>query len=133
MILPPSVTIHGLAHAEAALRPCLPVTLLSAPGAAAYAGCGWWRAVVAALRRPDVPDVLDCGDTPGRALEALAVGCKLLVLQGCPAWDDVADRAARMGARVLATRPPALDMRARNAARHLQAWLQGGDSGRPMG
>lgn len=133
MILPPAVTIYGLPHARAAVAPGLPVLLLSTPGAAAYAGCGWWRAVVAALDAPGVPDALDCGDLPGRALEALSTGCKLLVLLPCPAWDDVAERAGRLGAAVLPTRPPSLDMRARNALRRLPSWLRHGDSGPPMG
>ena len=37
MILPPAVIIHGLPHAQAALAPGLPVTLLSAPWAACFA------------------------------------------------------------------------------------------------
>ena len=43
---PPAVIVHGLDDARAALAPGRPVTLLSAPGAALYAGCGWWRALV---------------------------------------------------------------------------------------
>jgi hypothetical protein len=68
MILPPAVTVHGLPHALAALAPGRPVTLLSAPNAAVYAGVGWWRAVVAAAGSP--PDILDCGAAAGRVLEA---------------------------------------------------------------
>ena len=137
MILPPAVTIYGLAHARAAVALGLPVLLLSAPGAAAYAGCGWWRAVMAQLDQPSVPDALDCSTQPGRALEALSTGCKLLILLPCPAWDDVADRAARCGATVLPTRPPSLDMGGRNAAWLLPGWLnhnqRNGDSGGQVG
>ena len=135
MILPPAVTIHGLAHARAALEPSLPVTLLSAPGAASYAGCGWWRALVQAVSagRDSVPDVLDCGDAPGRVLEGLSVGCKLLILQPCPAYADVAERATRVGARVIPDRPPSLDMRQRGAARRLTGWLRHRDTSSPIG
>lgn len=135
MILPPAVTIHGLTHARAALAPGLPVTLLSAPGAASYAGCGWWRALVeAALTGQDaVPDVLDCGSAPGRVLEGLSIGCKLLILQPCPAYDDVAERASRLGASVMPDRLPALDMRQRGAERRLAAWLRHRDSSGPIG
>ena len=50
MSLPPAVVIHGLPDALAALRSGRPVTLLSGPGAASYACCGWWRALVARAR-----------------------------------------------------------------------------------
>ena len=124
MALPPAIVIHGLSDAQLALAPGRPVTLLSAPGAAGFAGCGWWRAVIArADAGPDVPDVLDCADAPGRALEALSVGCKCLVLLPCSAWDGVAERAAAMGASLLRARPPALDLAAPGAARQIAAWL----------
>ena len=126
MILPPAVTIHGLAHARAALAPGLPVLLLSAPGAASYGGCGWWRALVeAALEaRSSMPDALDCGVAPGRALEGLSIGCKLLILQPCPAFGDVAERASRSGGLVLPARPESLDMRQREAEHRLATWLR---------
>jgi hypothetical protein len=50
MIIHPAVIVHGLSDARAALRPGWPVTLLSAPGAALFAGCLWWRELVAAAR-----------------------------------------------------------------------------------
>lgn len=121
MPLPPAVTIHGLDHALAALAPGLPVLLLSAPGAAGYAGAGWWRAVIAASGA--ALDALDCADQPGRALEALAMGCRIVVLRPGPAWRTVAERAA--GARVLDRRPASLDLGQPGAGRHLVPWLQG--------
>ena len=63
MTLPPAVVIHGLPHARLALRLGRPVTLLSAPGAPSYAGCAWWRALIAAARaefpRSEPLDVLE--------------------------------------------------------------------------
>jgi hypothetical protein len=125
MSLSPSIVIHGIAQARMALRPGLPVTLLSAQGAALYAGCGWWRAVSTAAGgdRPDVIDVLDCADAPGRALEALSVGCRWLVLHPCPAWASVAERAAFYGATMLDRRPEALDLATPGAERRIDAWL----------
>ena len=127
MSLPPAVVIHGLAHARLALRTGCPVTLLSAPGAPAYAGCAWWRAVIAAARAEfptlDPPDVLDCADAPGRALEALSLGCSIVVLRPGPAFADIAARAMAQGASVLAEPPPSLDLGDRNAAWRLEAWL----------
>ena len=122
---PPAVVVHGLPHLRIATAPGLPVTLLSGAGAAIYAGCGWWRALMA-LGAGTNPDILDCADAPGRAMEALRVGCRLLVLDpAVPAWPLVESRAAVLGAVLLIERPPALDLARRGAARHLQAWLEG--------
>ena len=74
----PAVVVHGLPDAVAALARSAaegrPVTLLSAPGAALYAGCGWWKALIDAAREahPNVPcmDILDCADGTGQALAA---------------------------------------------------------------
>ncbi|HUA77525.1 MAG TPA: hypothetical protein VMA86_07620 [Acetobacteraceae bacterium] len=135
MILPPAVPraviVHGLADAQAALAPGLPVTLLSARGAALYAGCGWWQALVAAARAAfpatEADDLLDCADAPGRALEALRIGLKGIVLDAlCPAFPDVARVAARLGARLLPEAPEALDLARPGAARALASWLAPG-------
>lgn len=139
MRLPPAVVIHGLGHARAALAPRRPVTLLSGTGAGAYAGCGWWRAMVETARsevpgsspdgEPDglwAPDLLDCLDQTGRAIEAMRHGLRRLVLVAdAPARDDAAARALTLGAVLLESRPPALDLACRNAVRHLEGWLAG--------
>jgi hypothetical protein len=127
--LPPAVIVHGLAQARAALAPGLPVTLLSAPGAACYAGVGWWRALVAqaAAGGAAPPDILDCADAPGRALEALRRGQRLLVLhvRASSVFEDIAGRAMVLGAVVLPEAPRALDLAARGAERRLLDWLSG--------
>lgn len=123
MELPPAVTVHGLDHARAALQPGRPVTLLSGVGAASYAGCGWWRALVTASGTTG-PDILDCDDAPGRVMAALRVGCRLIVLDpAVPAFALLRARAAAIGATLLAVRPPALDLGERGAARRLHDWL----------
>ena len=123
---PPAVVVHGLPHLRIATAPGRPVTLLSGPGAAIYAGCGWWRALMA-LGAGDNPDIIDCADAPGRAMEALRAGCRLLVLDpAAPAWKLVESRAAAAGATLLATRPAALDLAKPGAGRLLDAWLQSG-------
>jgi hypothetical protein len=120
--LPRAVTVHGLAQARAALAPRLPVLLLSGPGAASYGGALWWRNVVEqALDGRHAPDALDCSDEPGRALEALAAGCRIIVLLPCPAFASVADRAG--GATMLPRRPVSLDLEQPGNARRLHAWL----------
>jgi hypothetical protein len=129
MCLPPSVVIHGLADARTALEAGLPVTLLSAPDAALFAGCGFWHALVAQAKaeHPDVtaPDILDCGDAAGHALAALRLGQRILILaEGTPGRAAVAAIALASGATVLAARPPALDLARMGAARRLRAWLR---------
>lgn len=125
-VLPRAVTVHGVGHARAALAMAeglgRPVLLLSGPGAGGYAGALWWRGVVdlALDGRPGL-DALDCGDQAGRALEALAAGCGIVVLGPCPGFAAVAERAG--GARVLGARPESLDLGARGAARLLAGWL----------
>jgi hypothetical protein len=124
---PPCVVIYGLRDARAALAPGLPVTLLSAPGAGVYAGCGWWRAVIAAAGAPH--DILDCADAPGRALEALRHGQSALVLlEHTPGRDAVTRVAKARRAQLLAARPPALDLADPDALRLLPGWLAGSGS-----
>jgi hypothetical protein len=131
MIVHPAVIVHGVADARTALAPGLGVTLLSAPGAALFAGCLWWREVTAAARAdyPDTPtmDMLDCADASGLAMGALRCGVDRLVLWGdAPGWAGVAAIAAAQGGFVLPLAPPALDLAQRHATRRLHAWLRGG-------
>jgi pimeloyl-ACP methyl ester carboxylesterase len=132
----PAVVVRGLDEARTALAAGLPATLISTPGAASFAGCGWWRALVAAAasEHPGLvaADILDCADAPGRALEAMRIGQRLLVLEACPGRADVAEAAAASGAELLAGRPPALDLADRRQAARLAAWLAG-DSVGPVG
>jgi hypothetical protein len=121
------VIVHGLAHARAALAPALPVTLLSAPGAAIYAGAGWWLALMAQAAAPYAPPphILDCGSAPGRALEAVRAGQKRLILRAPVAiLSEVSILAAAEGAIVLAVPPASLDLAQPGASRGLTAWLE---------
>jgi hypothetical protein len=128
MQLPPAVIIHSVEHARTALAAGLPVTLLSARGAGAYAGVGWWHSVLAGARdsatAPHV-DILDCGEAAGRALEALRADQKRLILRAdSRVFADIAERAAALGATLLASPPPALDLAPRGNARLLPSWLR---------
>jgi hypothetical protein len=128
MIEAPAVIVHGLPAARLALAFGRPVTLLSAEGAAAFAGVGWWQALIS-LARAEHPsttmqDILDCGDSPGRAIEALRAHQTVLVLRADHRnWTDIAGRAAGQGAKLLLAPPPALDLNDPHAARQLEAWL----------
>ena len=121
MKLPPAVIVHGLDDARLALSQALPVTLLSAPWAGVYGGVGWWRALLEAAEAPAaVINILDCGDSPGRALSALRGGQRHLVLRAPPAV--LAGITAR-GGMVLPEPPAALDLGVPGGARRLAAWL----------
>ena len=129
------MTVHGPAQAQAALALAGPhgVRLLSPPGAAAWAGIGWFLALVAQARaaHPGVPcdAALDCGGEAGLALAALRAGAAIVILQGaCPAFAAVAAAAAAAGASLWPARPEALDLagydpRRRDDGRRLSAWL----------
>jgi hypothetical protein len=129
MIVHPAVIVHGVADAQAALAAGLPVTLLSAPGAAAFSGCLWWREMVAACRArhplTQAIDILDCADASGIAMGALRSGvCRLVLWPDAPGWNAVAAIAERQGGFVLPQPPNALDLAQPNAIRRLHAWLR---------
>jgi hypothetical protein len=91
------------------------VTLLSAPGAAAYAGAGWFRAVTeqAAAQFPDVQmtPILDCAAAAGDALAALREGVQVIRFSGGQRVNDkLFDIAQQLGASVITRRPRALDL-----------------------
>jgi hypothetical protein len=118
MELYPAVIIHDLAEAVAVLANAAKcqlqdrgVTLLSAPGAALHAGCGWWRALVEQARAvyPNVPciDILDCADATGQARAALRIGVSRLVLwPEAPGREAVVAIAESLGGFVLTAAPP---------------------------
>jgi hypothetical protein len=122
MPYPPATIVHGLPHIALALAQNRPVTLLSAPGAALYAGGGWWAALLAAANFTG-PAFLDCANAPGRAWEGLKLGLPGIILAPCPAWAQVAEYAAAQGAALLPAAPPALNLATPGAARKLEAWL----------
>jgi hypothetical protein len=129
--LPYAVMIHSVEQGRTALAPGLPVTLLSGPGAALYAGVPWWCALMAELRARNpartFPDLLDCADAPGFAAQALRLGQKGLIFAAAEPRlaAHIAALAAEAGAVLLALPPPALDLAQRGAERRLAAWLSG--------
>lgn len=130
MIVHPAVIVHGLADARTAMASGLPVTLLSAPGAADFAGCLWWREVVASAKEenPETEsiDILDCADASGLAIGAVRSGvCRLVLWRHAPGWDAVAIIAGAQEGFVLPQAPPALDLGRPNAIRLLHGWLRG--------
>ena len=114
-----AIIVHSLDHAKAALSAAaelgVPVTLRSAPGAAAYLGAAVFRDMIAEAVRtyPGVAltAVLDCGDNPGLALNALRQGIKVVRLEAAAdVRSRVADIAAQSGAAVDEERDSVLDL-----------------------
>jgi len=137
----PCITVHSLDHARAALRAAeradVRVTLLSAPGAAAYVGPGWFGQVLeqlsAAERAALAQAYLDCGPRPGDVLAAYRAGVPGVIFTG---RSDVADKlralAEAHGAAFRNDRPEALDLLdVRDPERAVAAYLSGSpDRGR---
>ena len=114
-----ALIVHNLAHARAALGAAgtlgVPVVLISAAGAAAYAGAAYFLEFTsrAMAEHPEAAarTVLDCGPEPGLALGALGAGCPAIRYTGPRASRvKIADIAARAGARVDNSRYRALDL-----------------------
>jgi hypothetical protein len=116
-----AVVIHELAHARAALAAAaeldVSVALWSAPGAAAYAGAGWFDAVLRlvcgqqASTETEIVAVLDCGDRADLVQAAWRQGVSHVCFSG---RSDVARRLAGIarhyGATLHRKRPLALDL-----------------------
>jgi hypothetical protein len=115
----PCITVHSLDHARAALHAAAAagarVTLLSAPGAAAYVGPGWFGQLLNQLcdreRAALAGAYLDCGPRPGDALAAFRAGVPGVIFTG---RGDVADKLRALAeAQDIAfrtDRPAALDL-----------------------
>lgn len=125
---PKAVVVHCITDVDRACGAGLPVTVLSAPGAAIFAGPGWWLSLLRLARARHggliAADILDCADAPGLALAALRLGQRTLILdRACPGFDTVAVTAGSLGASLLSIRPDALDLAIPGAERRLVAWL----------
>ena len=128
-LTPPQVVIHDLEQARAVLEVArelgVAIELRSAPGAAAYAGVGYLKAL-GDLAGQELR--IDCGEDAGLVMAALRTGCRKLAFSG-PA--DIAlrlaDMAAQLGAEFRHERaPPAcLDLAPdADAGRAAREWLK---------
>ena len=129
------IVVHSFADARAALSAAAAlgrdVTLTSAPGAGAYAGPGWFKALADEAKRA-VPTahcdtVLDCGAAPGFALAALQFGLKRVRFTGVEkARRRLQAIAAQFDAAIETESMPALDLRGvRQPEARCRAWLAG--------
>jgi hypothetical protein len=115
----PCITVHSLDDAHAALDAAaaadVQVTLLSAPGAAAYVGPGWFVQLLNQLsdeeRAALAGAYLDCGPRPGDVLAAFRTGVPGVIFSG---RRDVAEKLRALAqAHDIAfrtDRPDALDL-----------------------
>ena len=128
-----AILVHDLIDARtaaaAAAELAVPLTLASAPGAAAYLGPGWARALRAALARefpaPKVRIVLDCADQPGHALAAMRMGAAAVRFTGrASVARKLKEIAAAQGAEVITGRLSGLDLAdQRDPAAACRRWL----------
>lgn len=128
-----AIIVHNQEQAAAALSVAqeldVPVTLISAPSAAAYVGATVFRDMIsnAAERHPDARyrAVLDCGDEPGLALGALRHGIKGVRIHNGPELSEkLADIAEQRGAFVYSDKGEELDLYGMtDPAAACRAWL----------
>lgn len=113
----PVFVVHSLAHAVAALTAAAksgrPVIVLSAPGAALYAGPGWWRGLIEAARAAAptarCTAILDCADNAGAAQGAIRAGVEAIVFTGrADVAARLADIAGQRGIEMVTERPAAV-------------------------
>ena len=134
---PRVIIIHSLNHARSAVAAAIqcetPVTIASAPFAAAYAGAVWFQKVVekAAAEQDGLPPgyvtaVLDCGDEPGLALSALRQGMKVIRYGGSVASRrKITAIAAELGAELWHGKMDSLDLDGvNNATDSCRQWLE---------
>ncbi len=129
-----AVIVHSLDQARLAVSVAAelsrPLTLASAPGAAAYAGAPWFLEVVAqaAARHPEIPvtALLDCADHAGLAMGALRQGLDQVCFTGRKATaEKLAAIAQSQGCLLLRKPPKALDLNTAAAPRTAcRQWLE---------
>jgi len=127
------IIIHSAADALAALSIAdqlgVGVTLLSAPGAAAYIGATVFRDMVAAAVKAHplvaVTAVLDCGDDPGLAMGAMRHGITAVRISNPPEIRaKLKDIAGQRGVLVDEGDGPVLDLLGmKDPEAALRAWL----------
>lgn len=119
---------------RAAAELATPILVVSMPGAGAYAGAGWWQAVLSKAAET-VPEaamtaVLDCGERPGPVLAAVRAGVSDVLVdpmveplaQGSP--ERLAGLAAAAGVRLWQPPVPPLFDPDHDGGRHPRARLR---------
>lgn len=113
------VVVHSLEHARAVLAAAaelgIPVTLRTAPGAAAYAGPLYLKELAdRALEetpRAQAQALIDCGDDPALVLAAMRMGWKRVLFRGgAEVGAKLTDIAGQLGAEIVRGAPSGLDL-----------------------
>ncbi|MFM9845492.1 MAG: class II fructose-bisphosphate aldolase [Dongiaceae bacterium] len=125
--------VHSLSQAKAAVAAAaerkLAVTLLSAPGAAAFAGAGWFAALIRRAResqpQAEIAGILDCGPRADLVQAAFREKLAQVVFTGdARQVRPLRDIARQWQAEILRRRPRACDLRhAVDPAAVCNAWL----------
>ncbi len=114
-----AILVHSLEDAQSAMAAAaaagVPLSLATAPGAAAYLGPAWFREMTAIVAReyPRVrlTAVLDCGDKAGHAMAALSAGVRSVRFTGRKAVTaKLAEIATAQGGELVTGRLLALDL-----------------------
>jgi hypothetical protein len=131
---PRAIVVHDRDDAVAAATEArdagVAVVLLTAQGAAGYAGVDYLLGMVAqgaaAAPGAQVEAVLDCDDSAGDVLAGLRVGWKRVLFTGeAELAAKLADIAGQSGATLLTRRPEALDLEGeRDPRAACRAWLK---------
>jgi fructose/tagatose bisphosphate aldolase len=134
MVTRRAIIVHSLEDARAALAAAaelgLPVTLRSAPGAAAYLGAQIFREIIETARAEypevDAVGILDCGENAGFALAALRHGIeRVRVDLPAETRTRVADIARQHGGALDDDPAPALDLLdCDTSAERCRSWLR---------
>ncbi len=129
-----AIRVHGLGDALKAAAVAqelgVPVTLISAPDAAASMGPGWFSEITKCLEDTypelELEAVLDCGDAAGFAQAALRRGVRAIVFTGgTSATQKLEDIAQSYGARIMKRPKQILDpRREQDIDAALRHWLQ---------
>lgn len=132
-----AVMVHSLEQARAAVAAAaglgVPVTLLSAEGAAGSVGALWFKALieqaVAGQPEAEVTAVLDCADKPGHVLGALRHGFTALRFTGRPKVRKELEKvAAAYGATLITSKIAAVDLLEEpDPEAACRAWLAAGN------
>jgi len=136
--------VHSLPQAKAAVSAAaerkIAVTLLSAPGAAAFAGAGWFAALIRAASESqpqvEISGILDCGPRADLVQAAFCEKLTQVVFTGdARQVRPLRDIARQWQAEILRRRPRACDLRhAADPAAVCAVWLDNGadlKKGRP--
>ncbi len=121
------VIVHHAEHVRltcaVAARSSAQPTLLTPPGAAAYAGVAYLKQL--AGNAQGLEAIIDCGDDAGLAMAAIRVGWRDLHLDGDPEiLAKVDNMLGQVGGHLHRTLPPALDLgTAADPKAELMAWL----------